>query len=148
MKIGTVESQNNFETILRRCNELKEKEKIIKSETKKLVDAVKTKFESLGLNEYNIPGEFCVKCSKVEKTSMNEDKLIGILNNLSKLETDDRLAESVKSCIEYKPTINEKKVQQLIYQGIINVEDIAPAMETTTQTRLTFGKPKKEVQDV
>ena len=29
MKIGTVESQNNFETILRRCNELKEKEKII-----------------------------------------------------------------------------------------------------------------------
>ena len=88
-----------------------EKEKIIKSETKKLIDDVKTKFESLGLNEYNIPGEFCVKCSKVEKTSMNEDKLIGILNNLSKLETDDRLAESVKSCIEYKPTINEKKVQ-------------------------------------
>ena len=145
MKIGTVESQNNFETILRRCNELKEKEKIIKSETKKLIDDVKTKFESLGLNEYNIPGE---KCSKVEKTSMNEDKLIDILINLSKLETDDRLAESVKSCIEYKPTINEKKVQQLIYQGIINIEDIAPAVETTTQTRLTFGNPRKEVQDV
>lgn len=148
MKIGTVESQNNFETILRRCNELKEKEKIIKSETKKLVDDVKAKFESLGLNEYNIPGEFCVKCSKVEKTSMNEDKLIGILNNLSKLETDERLAESIKSCIEYKPTINEKKVQQLIYQGIINIEDIASAVETTTQTRLTFGNPRKEVQDV
>lgn len=144
MKIGTVESQNNFETILRRCNELKEKEKIIKSETKKLVDDVKTKFESLGLNEYNIPGEFCVKCTEVEKTSMNEEKLIDILTNIINTQKDTEVADSLKQCIEYKPCINEKKVQQLIYQGLINTEDIAPAMETSVQTRLTFSKPKKE----
>lgn len=144
MKIGNIESQNYFETILRRCNELKEKEKVIKTETKKLVDDVKLKLESLGLSEYNMPGEFCVKYSKVEKTAMNEEKLIDILTNIINAQTDVQVADSLKQCIEYKPCINEKKVQQLIYQGLLNTEDIAPAMETSVQTRLTFSKPKKE----
>lgn len=144
MKIGVIQDDYTFVELLQRCKDMKDKERVIKTETKKLTDQVKTEFQSRDINEYNVPGVCCVKCTEVEKTSMNEEKLIDILTNLINAQNDVQVADSLKQCIEYKPCINEKKVQQLIYQGLLNVEDIAPAMETSIQTRLTFSKSKKE----
>ncbi len=144
MKIGVIQDDFTFVKLLQRCKEMKDKEKSIKTETKKLTDQVKTEFQSRDINEYDVPGVCCVKCTEVEKTSMNEEKLIDILTNIINAQTDVQVADSLKQCIEYKPCINEKKVQQLIYQGLLNIEDIAPAMETSVQTRLTFSRYKKE----
>jgi hypothetical protein len=144
MKIGVIQDESTFVELLQRCKEMKDQEKEIKATTKKLTDQVKTEFQSRDINEYNVPGVCCVKCTEVEKTSMNEEKLIDILTNIINTQKDTEVADSLKQCIEYKPCINEKKVQQLIYQGLLNTEDIAPAMETSVQTRLTFSKPKKE----
>lgn len=144
MKIGAIQNESAFVKLLQKCKEMKDKEKEVKAATKKLTDQVKTEFKSRDINEYNVPGICCVKCAEVEKTAMNEEKLIDILTNIINAQTDVQTADSLKQCIEYKPCINEKKVQQLIYQGLLNIEDIAPAMETSIQTRLTFSKPKKE----
>lgn len=144
MKIGVIQNESAFVELIQRCKEMKDQEKRVKTETKKLTDEVKTEFKSRDINEYNVPGVCCVKCTEVEKTSMNEEKLIDILNSIINTQKDTEVADSLKQCIEYKPYINEKKVQQLIYQGFLNTEDIAPAMETSIQTRLTFSKPKKE----
>ena len=144
MKIGVIQDDFTFVKLLQRCKEMKDKEKSIKTETKKLTDQVKTEFQSRDINVYEVPGVCCVKCTEVEKTSMNEEKLIDILTNIINAQTDVQVADSLKQCIEYKPCINEKKVQQLIYQGLLNIEDIAPAMETSVQTRLTFSRYKKE----
>lgn len=144
MKIGVIQNESAFVKLLQKCKEMKDQEKEVKATTKKLTDQVKTEFKSRDINEYNVPGICCVKCAEVEKTAMNEEKLIDILTNIINAQTDVQTADSLKQCIEYKPCINEKKVQQLIYQGLLNTEDIAPAMETSIQTRLTFNKPKKE----
>ena len=144
MKIGVIQDEYKFVKLLERCKEMKDQEKEVKAETKKLTDEVKTEFKSRAINEYNVPGVCCVKCNDVERTSVNEEKLIDILTKLIDAQRDETVVDSLKQCIEYKPCINEKKVQQLIYQGLLNVEDIAPAMETSVQTRLTFSKPKKE----
>lgn len=144
MKIGVIQDDFTFVKLLEKCKEMKDQEKEVKTATKKLTDQVKTEFKSRAINEYDVPGICCVKCTEVEKTSMNEDKLIDILTSIIDAQRDEIVADSLKQCIEYKPCINEKKVQQLIYQGLLNVEDIAPAMETSIQTRLTFSKPKKE----
>lgn len=144
MKIGVIQDEYKFVKLLERCKEMKDKEKEVKAETKKLTDEVKTEFKSRAINEYDIPGVCCVKCNDVERTSINEDMLINIITTISNAQKDVQVADMIKQCIEYKPCINEKKVQQLIYQGLLNVEDIAPAMETSIQTRLTFSKPKKE----
>lgn len=144
MKIGVIQDEYKFVKLLERCKEMKDQEKEVKAETKKLTDEVKTEFKSRAINEYNVPGVCCVKCTEVEKTSMNEDMLLDIITTISNAQKDEQTAQLISQCIEYKPCINEKKVQQLIYQGFLNVEDIAPAMETSIQTRLTFSKPKKE----
>lgn len=144
MKIGVIQNESAFVKLLQKCKEMKDQEKEVKATTKKLTDQVKTEFKSRDINEYDIPGVCCVKCTEVEKTSMNEEKLIDILLTIINAQKGTEVADSLIHCIEYKPCINEKKVQQLIYQGLINVEDIAPAMETSIQTRLTFSKPKKE----
>lgn len=144
MKIGVIQDDSIFVELLQRCKEMKDQEKRVKTETKKLTDQVKTEFQSRDINEYNVPGICCVKCTEVEKTSMNEEKLIDILTSIINAQKDVQVVDILKQCIEYKPCINEKKVQQLIYQGFLNIEDIAPAMETSIQTRLTFSKSKKE----
>ena len=144
MKIGVIQDDFTFVKLLERCKEMKDQEKEVKAETKKLTDQVKTEFKSRGINEYNVPGSCCVKCTEVERTSINEEQLVDILTKIIDAQKDIQVADSLKQCIEYKPSVNEKKVQQLIYQGLLNVEDIAPAMETSIQTRLTFSKPKKE----
>ena len=144
MNIGVIQDDSTFVELLQRCKEMKDQEKEVKAETKKLTDEVKTEFQSRDINEYNVPGICCVKCTEVEKTSMNEEKLIDILTSIINTQKDVQVADSLKQCIEYKPCINEKKIQQLIYQGLLNIEDIAPAMETSIQTRLIFSKSKKE----
>lgn len=144
MKIGVIQGEFKFAKLLERCKEMKDQEKEIKAETKKLTDLVKTEFKGRGISQYNVPGVCCVKCTEVEKTSINEDKLLDIITTISKAQKDAQTADMLRQCIEYKPCINEKRVQQLIYQGILNVEDIAPASETRIETRLTFSKPKKE----
>ena len=63
---------------------------------------------------------------------MDEDILINILNELS-----------IQGCIEMRPTVNEEKVQELIYKGLLSVDDISPAVIDKSYKVLKFVKLKK-----
>lgn len=133
---------NNFEVMLKNCKELKDQQKLIEKQTNTLVKNIKDQFLLQGIEEYNIPGVLKASCKKTISTKINEKKLVDILINISNQQTSPEIAERVKSCVEYVPTVNETKVQELIYEGILNTEDIEPAVEQSTTTRLTFGKSK------
>lgn len=92
MKIGVIQDEYKFVKLLERCKELKDQEKEVKAETKKLTDKVKTEFKSRAINEYNVPGVCCVKCNDVERTSVNEEKLIDILTKIIDAQRDETVA--------------------------------------------------------
>ena len=133
---------NNFEVMLKECKELKDQEKQIKKQADNLVKNIKDQFSLQGIEEYNIPGVLKASCKKIVSSKINENKLIDILINLCEQQTSPEIAQRLKSCIEYVPTVNETKVQDLIYEGILSTEDIEPAVEQSTTTRLTFSKAK------
>ena len=133
---------NNFEVMLKECKELKDQEKQIKKRADNLVKNIKDQFSLQGIEEYNIPGVLRASCKETVSTKINENKLIVVLFHLCEQQTSPEIAERIKSCIEYVPTVNETKVQDLIYEGILSTEDIEPAVEQSTTTRLTFSKAK------
>lgn len=141
--IGYVEGPKRDELyhLILQCAELKEREKFIKKNAKESVDVLKTKLHERGLTSVQAD-DITATLSEVTKTTINEDLLIGILTNLAKDTHDDGAAKSIRACIEYNPSINEDKVQKLLYQGILSAEDIAPALEETTTERLNI-KVKK-----
>ena len=133
---------NNFEVMLKECKELKDQEKQIKKQADNLVKNIKDQFSLQGIEEYNIPGVLRASYKETVSTKINENKLIDILINLCEQQTSPEIAQRLKSCIEYVPTVNETKVQDLIYEGILSTEDIEPAVVQSTTTRLTFSKAK------
>ena len=133
---------NNFEVMLKECKELKDQKKQIKKQADNLVKNIKDQFSLQGIEEYNIPGVLRASCKETVSTKINENKLIDILINLCEQQTSPEIAQRLKSCIEYVPTVNETKVQDLIYEGILSTEDIEPAVVQSTTIRLTFSKAK------
>lgn len=141
--IGYIEGPKKDELycLVKECERLKTLEKQYKKDTKECTDALKSKLHERGLTSVQADN-ITATLSEVTKTTINEDLLIGILTNLAKDTQDDGAAKSIRACIEYNPSINEDKVQKLLYQGILSAEDIAPALEETTTERLNI-KVKK-----
>ena len=71
---------------------------------------------------------------------MNSDKLLAIIKNLVITKTD--FSKDIEECIEYKPYVNEEKVQDLIYKGIISIEDIQEAYEDKSYKQLRITNIK------
>lgn len=98
----------------------------IKKELDEVEPLIKEELESQGIDKMAFP-DLGVKISysKVNKSVMDEDKLISIVQRL--IASDSEFTEDIKECIEYKPIINEQKLQELIYKGIVDINDIQPA---------------------
>lgn len=98
----------------------------IKKELDEVEPLIKEELESQGIDKMSFP-DLGVKISysKVNKSVMDEDKLISIVQRL--IASDSEFTEDIKECIEYKPIINEQKLQELIYKGIVDINDIEPA---------------------
>lgn len=98
----------------------------IKKELDEVEPLIKEELESQGIDKMSFP-DLGVKISysKVNKSVMDEDKLISIVQGL--IAGDSEFTEDIKECIEYKPIINEQKLQELIYKGVVDINDIQPA---------------------
>lgn len=98
----------------------------IKKELDEVEPLIKEELESQGIDKMSFP-DLGVKISysKVNKSVMDEDKLISIVQRL--IASDSEFTEDIKECIEYKPIINEQKLQELIYKGVVDINDIQPA---------------------
>lgn len=88
-------------------------------------------------------GEFTLTAFDTVRSSMDEEKMIAIINRLIDETDDEEVAEKLASCVEYKPQVNEDLVADLVYNNIIAEADLAEALISSTSVGLRFGKVKK-----
>lgn len=89
-------------------------------------------------------GVYTLSAFETNKSSMNETKLMELLNKkIDEAETEEE-AELLAGCIEYKPQVNEELVEKLVYDGVISEKDLAEAVTTVTSIGLRFGKVKQD----
>lgn len=88
-------------------------------------------------------GGWTVTCSESKKTSMDEPKLLEIIQKLIK-EAKGVEKETLQNLIIMKPSINEQLLEDLIYDERIKKEVIEPAVIETLNYTLRFKKAKKK----
>ena len=126
-------NEREFERAIYKLKMLRQEKKDIEKDIKVLEAKLKEEFDARGTDraDYETIGQG-LQYTTVNKTSMDEDILINILNELS-----------IQDCIEMRPTVNEEKVQELIYKGLLSVDDISPAVIDKSYKVLKFVKLKK-----
>jgi hypothetical protein len=126
-------NDREFERMIYKLKMLRQEKKDIENDIKEIEQKIKDEFNARGTErvDFETIGQG-LSYSTVNKTSIDEDVL---LNILEKLDVDE--------CIEMKPTVNEDKVQELIYKGILSIDDISPAVIDKSYKTLKFGKLKK-----
>ena len=88
-------------------------------------------------------GGWTVTCSESKKTSMDEPKLLEIIQKLIK-EAKGVEKETLQNLIIMKPSINEQLLEDLIYDELIKKEVIEPAVIETVNYTLRFKKSKRK----
>ena len=88
-------------------------------------------------------GGWAVTCSESKKTSMDEPKLLEIIQKLIK-EAKGVEKETLQNLIVMKPSINEQLLEDLIYDERIKKEVIEPAVIETMNYTLRFKKSKRK----
>ena len=88
-------------------------------------------------------GGWAVTCSESKKTSMDEPKLLEIIQELIK-DAKGADKESFKNLIVMKPSINEQLLEDLIYDERIKKELIEQAVVESVSYTLRFKKAKKK----
>lgn len=88
-------------------------------------------------------GGWTVTLSESKKTSMDEPKLLEIIQKLIKEATGVE-KETLQNLIVMKPSINEQLLEDLIYDERIKKEVIEPAVIETVNYTLRFKKAKKK----
>ncbi len=104
-----------------------------------------------GLKEYMLAqdiesaeaGGWAVTCSESKKTSMDEPKLLEIIQELIK-NAKGLDKEAFSNLIIMKPTINEQLLEDLIYDERIKKELIEPAVIESVNCTLRFKIAKKK----
>ena len=88
-------------------------------------------------------GGWAVTCSESKKTSMDEPKLLEIIQELIKgAKGADK--EAFNNLIVMKPSINEQLLEDLIYDERIKKELIEPAVIESVSYTLRFKSAKKK----
>ena len=88
-------------------------------------------------------GGWTVTCSESKKTSMDEPKLLEIIQKLIK-EAKGVEKETLQNLIIMKPSINEQLLEDLIYDERIKKEVIEPSVIETVNYTLRFKKSKRK----
>ena len=88
-------------------------------------------------------GGWTVTCSESKKTSMDEPKLLEIIQKLIK-EAKGVEKETLQNLIIMKPSINEQLLEDFIYDERIKKEVIEPAVIETVNYTLRFKKSKRK----
>lgn len=104
-----------------------------------------------GLKEYMLAqdiesadaGGWTVTCSESKKTSMDEPKLLEIIQELIK-NAKGLDKEAFQNLIVMKPSINEQLLEDLIYDERIKKELIEPAVIESVSYTLRFKKAKQK----
>ena len=78
-----------------------------------------------------------------ERTSMNEDKLVEIVQELIDNAATEEETERLSKLIEYKPQVNSTLLEDMIYNGELDKDLIQDAVVVSTSVGIRFAVAKK-----
>lgn len=140
-EITTIATEEQFKNAVKVSAELN---KEIKTATTKL-SAYKPELikymKTNGITKEEVDG-FKAAYSQATTRKMNEAKVIEILQKRANRYRKQESKDLILSAIEYKPSINETIIEDLLYKGFITSEDLEPALEERHSERLTLSYPK------
>ena len=124
---------SKLNVLLAKAIAAKESLKQAKDEEKNVTEELKLILDQEGITKDTIDG-IKVNYTTCTKSSINEDKLLAIVKQLAQKQPE------LLSCIETKEVINEGVLEELIYEGLITVDDIQPAYEEKQYKTLKLKK--------
>lgn len=121
--------------LLSELAEIKELNKKNKERENKLIKDTKTVLDEQGITKGEYDG---VKVSYITntKSELDDDTLIQILLNMAQEKPE------IMDCLVPTYTIDEDKLEELMYGGIISTDDIAPAYREKTYKTLRVKRVK------
>lgn len=121
--------------LLTELAEIKELNKKNKEHENNLIKSTKTMLDEQGITKGEYDG---VKVSYTTntKSELDDDVLIQILLNMTQEKPE------IMNCLVPTYTIDEDKLEELMYGGIISTDDIAPAYREKTYKTLRVKKVK------
>lgn len=127
---------------IEKCMKLKEELAVMKKVEKVSTDELKEMLAQEGLEKCEV-GNIKLSYKDVVKSEMDEEKLIEILKNLIRQsEGNVEFMNAINGCMNLKITVDEDKVKDLIYEGLISADDLREAYKETTSKRLTLKRVK------
>lgn len=121
--------------LLAELAEIKELNKKNKERENNLIKSTKTMLDEQGITKGEYDG---IKVSYITntKSELDDDTLIQILLNMAKEKPE------IMDCLVPTYTIDEDKLEELMYGGIISTDDIAPAYREKTYKTLRVKRVK------
>jgi thymidylate synthase len=107
---------------------IREQLKKYKSLEKELTDSIKNEYEKQGITKMDYE-DLGIKANYTEqvRTSLDEDKLVDILQDIISHTEDEQLREIIASALIPKMVVDENVLEELVMEGYISTDDILPA---------------------
>ena len=121
--------------LLSKLAEIKEQNKKNKDIENNLIKDTKTILDEQGISKGEYDG-IKVSYTTNTKSELDDDILIQILLNMAQEKPE------IMDCLVPTYTIDEDKLEELMYGGIISTDDIAPAYREKTYKTLRVKKVK------
>ena len=121
--------------LLAELAEIKELNKKNKEIENNLIKSTKTVLDEQGITKGEYDG-IKVSYTTNTKSELDDDTLIQILLNMAQEKPE------IMDCLVPTYTIDEDKLEELMYGGIISTDDIAPAYREKTYKTLRVKKVK------
>lgn len=121
--------------LLAELAEIKELNKKNKERENNLIKSTKTMLDEQGITKGEYDG-IKVSYTTNTKSELDDDTLIQILLNMAQEKPE------IMDCLIPTYTIDEDKLEELMYGGIISTDDIAPAYREKTYKTLRVKRVK------
>lgn len=121
--------------LLAELAEIKELNKKNKEIENNLIKSTKTMLDEQGITKGEYDG-IKVSYTTNTKSELDDDTLIQILLNMAQEKPE------IMDCLVPTYTIDEDKLEELMYDGIISTDDIAPAYREKTYKTLRVKRVK------
>lgn len=121
--------------LLTELAEIKELNKKNKERENNLIKSTKTMLDEQGITKGEYDG-IKVSYTTNTKSELDDDTLIQILLNMAQEKPE------IMDCLVPTYTIDEDKLEELMYGGIISTDDIAPAYREKTYKTLRVKRVK------
>ena len=112
----------------------------------KQVSALKTDLKNY-MDENDIEqaqaGNYTATFYTSERTSMNEDKLVEIVQDLIDNAETEEETKRLSKLIEYKPQVNSTLLEDMIYNGELEKDLIQEAVVVSTSSGIRFSVARK-----